>query len=228
VKDKVIINVSTGNYIVGQDRLRSTLSGYYDGDLLFFTDENQFGSPTHKENPYAFKTYAFQHALSLGYKKILWLDASIYAIKDITPIWDIIEKDGYIMQEAGWNCGQWSNDMSLEYFGLTRDEAMRMPMYGNAGLLGLDLDRELPKIFLERWHKASQDGIFKGAWNNNAKTESDDIRCLGHRHDMSVGSIIANLLDMNYIKSTEIMQYGSAPFQPAMNDSICLKAYGIS
>lgn len=36
MKDKVIINVSTGNYIVGQERLRSTLSGYYDGDILFY------------------------------------------------------------------------------------------------------------------------------------------------------------------------------------------------
>ncbi|MCF7866906.1 hypothetical protein K9M18_05745, partial [Candidatus Woesearchaeota archaeon] len=151
-----------------------------------------------------------------------------YAIKDITPVWDIIEKNGYIMQEAGWNCGQWSNDKSLEYFGLTRDDAMKMPMYGNAGLLGLDFNKELPKIFFERWHKASQDGIFKGAWSNNAKTESDDILCLGHRHDMSVGSIIANLLDMSYINSSQIMQYGSAPFQQPMNDSICLKAYGIS
>ena len=228
MKDKVIINLATGNYIVGQDRLRSTLSGFYDGDILFFTDESQFSSPTHKENPYAFKTYAFQHALNLGYKKILWLDASIYAIKDITPVWDIIEKNGYIMQEAGWNCGQWSNDKSLEYFGLTRDDAMKMPMYGNAGLLGLDFNKELPKIFFERWHKASQDGIFKGAWSNNAKTESNDILCLGHRHDMSVGSIIANLLDMSYINSSQIMQYGSAPFEQPMNDSICLKAYGIS
>jgi hypothetical protein len=228
VKDKVIINVSTGNYIVGQERLRSTLSGYYDGDILFFTEESQINSPIHKENPYAFKTYAFQHALNLGYKKILWLDASIYAIKDITPVWDMIEKDGYIMQEAGWNCGQWSNDKSLEYFCLTREDAMKMPMYGNAGLLGLDFERPISQIFFERWHKASVDGIFKGAWNNNAKTESDDIRCLGHRHDMSVGSIIANLLDMSYIKSSEIMQYGSAPFESALNDTICLKAYGIS
>ncbi len=228
MKDKVIINVSTGNYIVGQERLRSTLSGYYDGDILFFTEESQINSPIHKENPYAFKTYAFQHALNLGYKKILWLDASIYAIKDITPVWDMIEKDGYIMQEAGWNCGQWSNDKSLEYFCLTREDAMKMPMYGNAGLLGLDFERPISQIFFERWHKASVDGIFKGAWNNNAKTESDDIRCLGHRHDMSVGSIIANLLDMSYIKSSEIMQYGSAPFESALNDTICLKAYGIS
>jgi hypothetical protein len=45
---------------------------------------------------------------------------------------------------------------------------------------------------------------------------------------MSVGSIIANQLGMNYISSTEIMQYGSAPFEEPMNDSICLKAYGIS
>lgn len=228
MKDKVILNLATGNYIVGQNRLRQTLSGFYDGDLLFFTEESQFNSPTHKENPYAFKTYAFQHAINLGYKKILWLDASIYAIKDITPVWDMIENKGYIMQEAGWNCGQWSNDRSLEYFGIEREYAMKMPMYGNAGLLGLNIEKELPKIFFERWHKASQDGIFKGAWNNSNNSESNDIRCLGHRHDMSTGSIIANLLGMEYIRSTEIMEYGSAPFQKPMNDSIVLKAYGIS
>jgi hypothetical protein len=33
---------------------------------------------------------------------------------------------------------------------------------------------------------------------------------------------------MSYINSDEILQYGSAPFEEAMNDSICLKAYGIS
>jgi hypothetical protein len=105
---------------------------------------------------------------------------------------------------------------------------MKMPMYGNAGLLGLNFEKELPKIFFERWHKASQDGIFMGAWNNTDNSESDDVRCLGHRHDMSVGSIIANLLGMSYINSDEVLQYGSAPFQEPINDSICLKAYGIS
>jgi len=228
MKDKVILNLATGNYIVGQNRLRQTLSGFYDGDLLFFTEESQFNSPTHKENPYAFKTYAFQHAINLGYKKILWLDASIYAIKNISPVWEIIEKKGYIMQEAGWNCGQWSNDKSLEYFGIERDYAMKMPMYGNAGLLGLNVEKELPKLFFDRWHKASKDGVFKGAWNNTNNSESNDIRCLGHRHDMSTGSIIANLLGMDFISSSEIMQYGSAPFESVLNDTICLKAYGIS
>ena len=33
---------------------------------------------------------------------------------------------------------------------------------------------------------------------------------------------------MSYINSSQIMQYGSAPFEQPMNDSICLKAYGIS
>jgi hypothetical protein len=228
MKDKVIISLATGNYIVGQNRLRSTLSGYYDGDILFFTSEDEINAPKHSENPYAFKTYAFEYAKNLGYKKILWLDSSIYAVKDIKPVWDLIENDGWVMQYAGWNCGQWSNDKSLEYFGISRDEALNMPMYGNAGLLGLNLNNDTSLEFLNRWHKASQGGVFIGAWNNNNKTESDDIRCLGHRHDMSVGSIIANQLFMSYINSDHILQYGSAPFEPCMNESICLKAYGIS
>lgn len=228
MKDNVVINLSTHKYLKGQKRLQMTLAGYSNSDFLFYTDENQFASPKHIDNPYAFKTYAIKNALDKGYKKILWLDASIYAIKDISPAWNIIENEGYLMQEAGWFCGQWANDKCLEYFNITRDEAMTMPMYGNAGLLGLNFENETAINFFELWHKSSQDGIFKGSWNNNNKTESNDTRCLGHRHDMVAGSIIANKLKMRYIPSNQIMQYGCAPHIKPINDTIILKAYGIS
>lgn len=223
---RAIINLSTGHYVNGQERLVRTLSEC-NADLLFFQNESEINAPRHKENPYAFKTYAFKHALNLGYNQILWLDASIYAIKKIDSVWDIISREGHIMQYAGWNCGQWANDKCLDYFNLSRDEAMKMPMYGNAGLLGLDFTNTRSYSFFEKWHKASEEGIFIGEWTNKSNTESNDIRCLGHRHDMVVGSIIANYLKMDYIPTDQILHYGSAPYEEAMNETICLKAYGI-
>jgi hypothetical protein len=228
--NNVILNVSTGGYIRGAERLRNTLLGIgeFKGDLLFFTDESQINAPKHLENPYAFKTYAFNYAINLGYKKILWLDSSVYAIKQISKAWEIIEQKGFIMQYAGHNCGTWSNDNCLEYFGIDRNQAMEMPMYGNAGLLGLDMEKDICNIFLDKWHKSALDGIFKGSWNNNNNTESNDTRCKGHRHDMSAGSIIANQLGMNneFLSTLEILQYAS-PEEAPINESIIFKAQGI-
>lgn len=229
MKDKVIINVSTEKYFLGVKRLKNTLNNFFDGDFLFYSNENELGAPKHFDNPYAFKTYAFNNALKLGYKKILWLDASVYAVKDITPAWDIIEKTGFLMQHAGWNCGSWSNDNCLNYFNITRDKAMQMPMYGNAGLLGLNFNFDISNIFFEQWHKASIDNVFIGNWSNDKKTESSDERCLGHRHDMVAGSIIANKLKMNcsYVSQDQIMQYGASEEVPLLNETIVLKAQGI-
>lgn len=226
----LIINIATGGYKKGADRLRKTLfEKNFCGDILFFDNESDVGSPSHIENPYAFKTHTFQYGLNLGYTKILWLDASVYAIKDINIVWDILDNIGYLMQYAGWTCGQWANDNSLDYFNITRDDAMNMKMYGNAGLLGLNFENETSKEFFNRWHKASIDGIFKGKWNNNEKTESNDERCLGHRHDMSTGSIIANQLGMNenFIPHDEILQYAS-PEDEVLNETIIFKAQGIN
>ena len=227
--NNVIINLATGRYIVGAERLKqSLLDNNYKGDFLFFTEESQVGSPTHFENPYAFKTYAIQYALNLGYTKILWLDASVYAINDIDIVWKTIEEQGFLMKFSGWYSGTWANDFSLNYFNITREEAFNMPMYGDAGLLGLNFESEIANLFFDKWHKSSQDGVFKGAWNNNEKTESQDERCLGHRHDMTAGSIIANLLGMNnnFFASNEILQYASPTYE-VLNDTIIFKAQGM-
>jgi hypothetical protein len=103
---------------------------------------------------------------------------------------------------------------------------MNMPMYGNAGFLGLSVNSEIAMDFFDQWHKASVDGIFKGAWSNHNKTESKDERCKGHRHDMVCGSIIANQLKMEYVPGDEWLQY-KAPTDQAINDTIIFGAQGI-
>lgn len=202
-----------GNYRKALERLEQSLIGKFDGDFLGFISEESIGAPLHTDNPYAFKIYAFLQAIEVGYSEILWVDSSCYAIKNVQSCFNEIEKNGYIMQEAGHMCGTWSNDVCLEYFGITRDEAMLMPMYGNAGFLGLNTESDLAMDFFKLWSQAMEAGVFKGDWSN-------------HRHDMVCGSIIANKLGMKYKKGDEWLQY-MAPTEIPANDTIIWGAQGL-
>lgn len=210
---KAIINLATGSYVKGQDRLRDSLKNVgYQGDFLGWTAEHQIGAPPHADNPYAFKIHGFREAERQGHRFILWLDASVWAIKDVKPIFDHIEKHGYICQEAGHLVGNWVNQNCLDYFKITREEAMKMVMYGNAGFLGLDLWDTRANAFLHSWEKSMLAGAFKGSHSD-------------HRHDMSAGSIIANKLNMTYQKGGEWLAYASP--EDEVNDTIILKAQGL-
>lgn len=209
---RVVINLSTGRYIKGQMRLFKSLSDTgYAGKFLSWTDELAIGAPYHRDNPYGFKIYGFEKGFEAA-DSVLWLDASVWAIKDVSPIFEHIEGHGYIMQEAGHSCGRWANDRCLEYFDLKRDDASKMPMYGNAGFLGLNKNSAIAMEFFKRWKQSMLDGIFKGEWSN-------------HRHDMVCGSIIANRLGMKYQKGNEWLAYASP--EQKVNKNVILKAQGL-
>ena len=82
---RAIVNFAKGGwYPRAQERLKISLK---DCEIpqFYFTDESQFNSPTHQQNPYAFKLYAFEYLKKQGYTQILWVDASMWAVKDPTP-----------------------------------------------------------------------------------------------------------------------------------------------
>lgn len=223
---RCIINLANGRYWKGQLRLMETLNFKWGGDLLFFTDTDQLvNCPAHVDNPYAFKVFAFKEAIRRGYESIVWLDASVYCERNPIPVFEHIEKHGYIMQEAGHYVGTWTNDKALRYFDIDREEAMDMKMYGNAGFLGLNVHSKKAMSFLSMWDSSQYAGCFKGSWHNENKTESEDPRCKGHRHDMSCGSIIANLLGMQYVSGNEWLLY-KAP-EVSSNDNVYFGAQGL-
>lgn len=218
---------SAGNYVKGLARLSESLRNNFDGDFIGFIGEASIGAPPHSENPYAFKIYAFQKAIEAGYEKILWVDSSCFAVANVQPVFDEIERDGFIFQEAGQMLGKWTNDKTLAYFGITRDEAMDMRMVGNAGFFGLNMNNPTAKTFFDAWLIAMEYGLFKGTWNNSENTESLDERCEGHRHDMSVSSCLVNILGLSGLmkKGNEWLQY-AGPYDKTLNDTIIFKAQG--
>lgn len=212
--------------MIGQDRLKKSIEKHApDVDFLHWQNEMQIGSPSHMANPYAFKTFAFKMAFQMGYEHVMWLDASCVLMRDIAPIWDKIDSQGYIMQEAGHLCSTWCNDQSLKYFGITRDKASHFPMYGNAGFLGLNIYDVNAMDFFNTWHEASQKGVFVGSWDNKNNSESTDTRCKGHRHDMSCGSIIANQKKFKMESGNDWLNYAPPTQEPKEN--VYIHAQGV-
>jgi len=204
VYKRCVVNLSTEKYWAGQERLAKSITAY---PVLMYRSEAEVGAPPHKENNYAFKPYSFIKAYEAGFRQILWLDASIRAIKDIKPIFDIIDKDGYFFQDSGWPNSRWTNDRALKYFGTNEGEML------SSGVLGLDLDNPLAYQFFDQWTQAMRDGIFNGDWEN-------------HRHDQCAASLIAHKLGMKLQDGNTFFVYGKED-EPTISDKTVLLADGI-
>lgn len=217
-----------GNYIKGIARLGESLRNNFNGEFLAFVNEYALGCPPHSVMPYGFKIHGIQKAIDAGFDQILWLDSSCYAIKNVEKIFTVIEAEGFIFQEAGHMLGTWTNDVTLKHFGISRDQAMNIPMIGNAGFLGLNMRNAQAKQFFIRWKQAYQDGLFHGSWSNEHKSESQDERCKGHRHDMSCSSALVHTMGLSHLikPGDQWLQY-AGPYDETGNDSIIIKAQGI-
>ena len=187
-----IVNFATGHYTRGQQRLRNSLNGY---KFLGFTDYRQIGSPTHSESQYQFKIHAIEKALEMD-DIILWADASMWRVGDLSKIETIIKSDGYFFEEAGHWVGSWTNQFTRDYFHLTEEEAKvpgGMFMF-SAGLVGLNKQSVIAMSFFKQWKESALNGCFRGSWED-------------HRHDMTCGSIIAQRLGMKYQRGGSHLSY---------------------
>ena len=183
-----IVNFATGHYKKGQIRLGQSLRGY---NFLGFTDYAEIGSPTHSESPYQFKIHAIEKALEKD-DIILWADASMWRVGDLSKIENIIKTDGYFMEEAGHYVDRWCNAHTREWFKFQPHEHNFLMF--SAGLLGLNKQSETAMIFFQQWKESALAGCFRGDWSN-------------HRHDMTCASIVAQRLGMKYQRGGSHLSY---------------------
>ena len=187
-----ITTFATGHYKVRQQALLQTAKQYAPHIPLFaYYDFNEIGSPDHAINPYAFKVYCMEAVRNKGFDIVIWLDAPVFLLRPIDEWVEEIKKVGVYLQEGGFKVGQWANDRSLAHFNLTRDEAITLPNI-HAQILAFDFSNPKAQAFFEEWKHCCAIGLFKGQWNNHNKTESQDPRCLGHRHDQTCLELLAN------------------------------------
>jgi 5-methylcytosine-specific restriction endonuclease McrA len=160
--------------------------------------------------PFAFKPYCLEETRQYGGELLLWLDSSCVAVRSLGPIFDQIERDGYILFRNGHHrVGEWASDEALGALGISRDKAMEMPEV-NAAVIGLNTSSSVSDSFLQRWRRAAEEGLaFRGVsdqlrdwndyqdvkWNRGARVSSDP-RVRGHRHDQTVAGVLAAQLGM--------------------------------
>lgn len=196
---QAVVSVATGGwYPQGQQRLFDSLEEKGENATrLFWRDQYPPNSPTHEDAPYAFKPYAFRRARELGFDQAIWLDASVWLHKrNLADIWARIDEDGWYLEPDGNMLGNWISDRVLTMLGLSRDEAMGIPLI-EGKMIGLDFRNETACKFLDEWTRLADIGAFYGRWDNLDRFESSDERCLGHRHDISCGSPVAARLGMH-------------------------------
>lgn len=158
--------------------------------LFIFSDESEIQSPPHNENPYAFKVYAIKALRRAGYRFVIWCDSVLQLTRPIEDLVPEIAQAGVYLAKDGWAVGTWANDRTLEYFGVTRDDAMNISSVW-ACCMGFDFTNPVTHEFFAKWKQACDDGIFRGRTSNRDLTESQDPRCRGHRHDQSSAELIA-------------------------------------
>lgn len=183
----IIVNFSTPNYSLGQQRLASSLNGH---KKLMLNSYEAITSPTHAQSPYEFKIWSIEAASKYD-PIVLWMDSSMYVKGELSKIEKIILEDGYFMEEAGHYCTTWCNDWTRGYFDLPKDSPYIM---FSAGLLGLNFDTQIAKDWFSQWKKSAKAGCFAGDWSN-------------HRHDMVCGSIIAQKMGMKYQRGGSHLSY---------------------
>lgn len=180
--------IGTG-YAAGVDRLERSLqyNGWF-GDILFWKDYPE-GCPKHEgDGQYNFKVYAFNEAFEKGYKVVLWLDASIYAIKDPMPIMDYIVDNGLYFFKSGYPLSATATDELL--MGRLREDFIDVPEFAS-GAIGINVDNPKGLEFFLSWERLMNYGYFGGNRVHD-KRDSEHALFKFSRQDQSAASMILN------------------------------------
>ena len=95
----------------------------FSGDYLYWGEALPAGCPSHFEAPFAFKTYCFQIAQSMGYQQVLWMDSACIAIRSLDPVFANLSNRGYALFDNNYDqmMGQWISDEALAKNGIDRE-----------------------------------------------------------------------------------------------------------
>lgn len=234
---RAVINVATTPlYLRGQARLKQSILEASPGvgfDWRAYTGTPTGRCPPHAQRPYAFKAYALEMARRDGMQTLLWCDSSIVCLRDLRPLFERIERDGYWIANNGWTNYEWTADSAYEAL---FPAIMTPPPYPSgivaarlvnrtirhvvATAFGISVQHPIGRAILDQYfHLASETIAFCGPWTNAAydgglatrRTSTmrecgpADVR--GHRHDQTALSVIAWRLGCELTSCPDIFAY---------------------
>jgi hypothetical protein len=205
MSSRCIVNVATGGYVKGQDRIFERFAAECEVTLALW-DINAVGAPKHEDVPYAFKAYALKRAGSAYLADtLLWCDACIVpGARPLTDLWEKIERDGVWLANNGFTNYEWTADSAypdlfadeIELCGRVAARA-QMPSIATqeqlravnktiphvvATAFGISLKHPNGRAFLDEYYRlASETKAFCGPWTNcvahPGKVHMPDPRC---------------------------------------------------
>jgi hypothetical protein len=188
-KKVAVVCFANGRYKPFGPRLANSIHNQNPEIPVFVYDDfSQIGSPSHNDEPYAFKMYAIETVRAKGFDIVLWCDSVLQLTQPLDSLITEVEQVGVYLAEDGPHCTVFANDKSLAYYGVTRDQTVPSIW---ACFMGFDFRHPRTQEFLSRWREALQTGLFRGSHFNNTQSESKDPKCKGHRHDQTCAELIA-------------------------------------
>lgn len=214
MKKTCLVNAYVGDgwFERGQQRLIKSLNDIgYKGEVLAFNPDELMDSTYYNPYydaacPYTIKAAAIARAIGMGYERIIWMDCSVQVLKPLDEWLKIIDRDGYYFMTGGWNCAQECNDMSLDYFGYTRDEAELLPCLWSC-IFAFDLTNPQAKAVCDLFLQSCLDGAFHGSRHHD--NQSKDKRFLHHRQDQSALSLAYHKVGLDKLYSPNIHMHYS-------------------
>jgi hypothetical protein len=192
MKENCIVALGIGlNYKFGLDRIKDCINKYnINADYKCFTEYPE-GCEKHEDYPYAFKFYIIKYCFNLGYKNVLYIDASIYPKNNLNKFWQLLSKNGYFLVNNYHSVGQYTHDKFLQKINITRERSFTIKSI-QSGFIGLNINSVNAMVWLNQMIEYSKDNIsFVGCYDNNNNLCSKNKNVLGHRQDQSVGTILA-------------------------------------
>lgn len=195
---RCIINVATGTFyckqqerlvnsflksvdnvtIIHTDRVANWNTGWRTGiDLLVWNDLFPVGARPHEESQYGFKIHAMKQARDRGYTSVLWLDSPAFAVaRNISPIFDVIEKQGYYAMSHIDPLINQVGDSYLKFYRMKRNllEGYNLP---SGSCYGFDLANPVGKGVGAEIFRVMEHDEFRGLF----RSETGDT--WNHRHD---------------------------------------------
>lgn len=195
---RCVVNVATGRYIKGQDRLGRILGPEL--PFLSWTSTEEVGSPSHSARPYAFKAFAMKLAEKSGFRQILWADACIVlGPSPLERIWEQARENGVWLSRNGYRNSEWTANSAYPALGVSFEENYQIE-HVVATTFAVDLDHPVGRKFLDEYFRlASETDAFCGPWTGGIGVQ--------HRHDQTAASVIAWRLGVSLTNPPDFFAY---------------------
>ncbi len=186
----VLVSVATGDFVHHLSANSSSLRTWWPWHIYTWINQLPVGSPSHQDQPYAFKAYAMKWAFDNGYTTATWIDSAIHMEGSPDRYMRQLEQDGYYFQDNGFNCAQTCSDKMLHHYGVNRDQAEKLSEVVG-GCWGLHVRNS---DFVDELVRNSSLGLFSGSRDRDS-SDSNDPRFLFCRHDQSLMSLMVHKRD---------------------------------